>query len=130
MFKNLVHTAKKTQHFAFRKKNSLLLFREIIDVYCDNYTKHVHKSAELLIVEIRWYIESPLGFKGLSSRFLITGFFHIIPSTLSGQRCKYLTPWCKAVLDKNAVTEVVCKFIGESLPCLYKSTTEPRFKVN
>jgi hypothetical protein len=40
-FKNSVLTSKKTQHFTITKINWLMLFKEIIAVYCKNHTKPI-----------------------------------------------------------------------------------------
>jgi hypothetical protein len=39
-FKNSVRTAKKAPHFTITKINWLTLFKEVIAVYDENYTKH------------------------------------------------------------------------------------------
>jgi hypothetical protein len=39
MFKNLVRTAKKTQHLTVPKVNWLMLFKEITAVYSENHMK-------------------------------------------------------------------------------------------
>jgi hypothetical protein len=41
-FKHSVRTAKKTQLFTITKINWLTLFKEIIAVYSENYTKHIN----------------------------------------------------------------------------------------
>jgi hypothetical protein len=51
IFKNLVRTAKKTQHFTITKINWLTLFKEIIAVYSENHTKHIKFKMQLLIVK-------------------------------------------------------------------------------
>jgi hypothetical protein len=55
IFKNSVRTAKKTLHVTITKINWLILFKEIIDVYSENPTKHVNTryghNAGLLIVK-------------------------------------------------------------------------------
>jgi hypothetical protein len=40
MFKNSVHTAKKTQHLTITKIELLTLFKEIFAVYAENYTQN------------------------------------------------------------------------------------------
>jgi hypothetical protein len=54
LFKNAVHTAKKTQHFTITKTKWLMLFRKMIAVYSESHTKPINtlyeKNAELLIV--------------------------------------------------------------------------------
>jgi hypothetical protein len=44
--KNLVRTAKKTQHL---KINWLTLFKKIIAVYGENFTKPINKAADWLL---------------------------------------------------------------------------------
>jgi hypothetical protein len=45
MFKHSVRTAKKTQHFSITKISWLMLFTEVIVVYCENHTKSVLHSV-------------------------------------------------------------------------------------
>jgi hypothetical protein len=42
IFKNSVHTAKKTQHVSITKINWLMLFKEIIPVYSENHTNPIN----------------------------------------------------------------------------------------
>jgi hypothetical protein len=55
IFKNLIRTAKKTQHFTITKINWLMLFGEIIAVYTENHKKPVNifceKNVDLLIIK-------------------------------------------------------------------------------
>jgi hypothetical protein len=46
LFKNSVRTSKRTQHFAItkKKKNWLMLFKEIIADYSENHTKRINKK--------------------------------------------------------------------------------------
>jgi hypothetical protein len=46
---NSVRTAKKTPHFTVTKINWLTLFKEIIAVYCENYTKQIINAGLLII---------------------------------------------------------------------------------
>jgi hypothetical protein len=41
LFKNSVHTSKRTPHFTITKIDWLTLFKEIIAVYSDSHTKLV-----------------------------------------------------------------------------------------
>jgi hypothetical protein len=50
LVRNSVRTTKKTPHFTITKNNWLTLFKEIIAVYTENYTKHKDAVA-LLIAE-------------------------------------------------------------------------------
>jgi uracil DNA glycosylase len=55
LFKNSVHTAKKTQHFSITNISWFMLFKEIITVFSENPMKPINtlcgQNAELLIVE-------------------------------------------------------------------------------
>jgi hypothetical protein len=42
IFKDSVRTAKKTPHFTITKINWLTLFKEMVDVYSENHTKHLN----------------------------------------------------------------------------------------
>jgi hypothetical protein len=42
LFDNPVRTAKKTPYFTITKINRLTLFKEVIDVHSENYTKHIN----------------------------------------------------------------------------------------
>jgi hypothetical protein len=56
IFKNSVRTAKKPQHFTITKNDLSMLFKEIIAVYCENYTKHVSTKCSVTNCWSRWYI--------------------------------------------------------------------------
>jgi hypothetical protein len=62
----------KTQRVSMTTINWLMLFKEIIAVYSENYTKLINtisgQNEELLNVKVRWYMLLPLGFKGLNER--------------------------------------------------------------
>jgi hypothetical protein len=62
IFKNSVHTAKKTQHFTMTKINWLTLFKEIITVCTENRTKPINIKYRVIDCWSRWYILLPLGF--------------------------------------------------------------------
>jgi hypothetical protein len=55
-------TSQETHNVFATKPNRLMLFREIIAVYCENHTEHINtlcgQNAEFLIVrsQSRWYI--------------------------------------------------------------------------
>jgi hypothetical protein len=55
ILKSSVRTANKTKHFTITKINWLMLFKEIIAVYSENYTKPINtlrgQNAEVLIVQ-------------------------------------------------------------------------------
>jgi hypothetical protein len=44
VFNNSVRTAKKTPHFTITKINWLTLFKEIVDVYSENHSRHIYKK--------------------------------------------------------------------------------------
>jgi hypothetical protein len=54
MHKISVRTSQKTQCASIRKKNQLILYREIIVAFCEDYKEHtntlVQESAELLLL--------------------------------------------------------------------------------
>jgi hypothetical protein len=47
IFKNSARTAKKRQLFTITKINWLTLFKEIIAVYTENYTKHIDTKCRV-----------------------------------------------------------------------------------
>jgi hypothetical protein len=55
MIYNPTPTSEKTQLMSFTETNQLILFREIIAVYCENYTKHINalykKTSENISVK-------------------------------------------------------------------------------
>jgi hypothetical protein len=63
MFNNSVRTAKKTRHFTITKISWLTLFKEIIAVYSENYTKPVSIKCRVTDCWTRRDIQLPLGFK-------------------------------------------------------------------
>jgi hypothetical protein len=48
LFKNSVHTVRKTQHFSMIKTNQSILFEEIITIYykCHNYTNLISERKK------------------------------------------------------------------------------------
>jgi hypothetical protein len=55
IFKDPVHTSKKTEHFTIKKLNFLMLLKKLIAVHAENYTKPINtlrNNAELFIVEV------------------------------------------------------------------------------
>jgi hypothetical protein len=64
IFKNLVRTAKKTQHFTIKKINWLTLFKEIIAVYSKNHTKPQLRNVQLLIAKAGGSYSSHWALKG------------------------------------------------------------------
>jgi hypothetical protein len=57
-------TSKKTQHFSTTKINLLMLFKEIIPVFIENYERSISMNAALLIAKPS-EIYLPMDFKGL-----------------------------------------------------------------
>jgi hypothetical protein len=62
LFKNSVRTSKRTPHFTITKINWLTLFKEIIAVYIENYTKPINTKYNITDCQSRWFIYLPLGF--------------------------------------------------------------------
>jgi hypothetical protein len=56
LFKNSVHTSKRTPHFTITKINWLMLFKEIITVYSENRAKPVNKKCSITDCQSRWFI--------------------------------------------------------------------------
>jgi hypothetical protein len=52
IFKSWVRIEKKTQHFGITKINWLTLFKKIITVYDENYTKYINTKWRVLIVDL------------------------------------------------------------------------------
>jgi hypothetical protein len=71
MLKNSVRTSKRTPHLTITKINLLMLFKEITAVYSENYTKPVNTKCSVTDCQIRWYIYSPLGLKGLKATIVV-----------------------------------------------------------
>jgi hypothetical protein len=64
-FKNSVRTSKRTPHFTITKINFLMLFKEIIAVCSENYTKPINTKCSITDCQSRWFIQLLLGLKGL-----------------------------------------------------------------
>jgi hypothetical protein len=69
LFKNVVRTSQETHYVSATDIKRLMLFREIIAVYCENHTEHINtlcgQNAETLYIRIqsvphRKHITSPL----------------------------------------------------------------------
>jgi hypothetical protein len=56
LFKNSVRTSKRTPNFTITKINWLTLFKEIIAVYSDNYTKPINTKCSITDYQSRWFI--------------------------------------------------------------------------
>jgi hypothetical protein len=42
LYNNSVRTSQETHHITAAKPNRLMLFKEIIAIYCENHTKHTN----------------------------------------------------------------------------------------
>jgi hypothetical protein len=49
LFKNSVHTSKRTPHFTSTKINWVMLFKEVIAVYSENHAKPINTNALLTV---------------------------------------------------------------------------------
>jgi hypothetical protein len=47
MFKDSISTSKRTPHFTVTKINWLMLFKEIIAVFCENHTKPINTKSRV-----------------------------------------------------------------------------------
>jgi hypothetical protein len=56
LFKNSVHTSKRTPNFTFTKINWLMLFKEIITVYSENHAKPINIKCSITDCQSRWFI--------------------------------------------------------------------------
>jgi hypothetical protein len=56
LFKNSVHTSKRTPHFSITKINWLMLFKEIIAVYIENHAKPINTKCSITDSQSRWFI--------------------------------------------------------------------------
>jgi hypothetical protein len=65
LFKNSVHTSKRTPNFTITSINFLTLFKEIIAVYIENHAKPINTKFSITDCQSRWFIWLPLGLKGL-----------------------------------------------------------------
>jgi hypothetical protein len=73
LFKKSVHTSKRTPNFTITKINFLMLFKEIIAVYIEKHAKPRNTKCSITDCQSRWFIQLPLGLKGLVSP-------HVLPS--------------------------------------------------
>jgi hypothetical protein len=64
LFKNSVRTSKRTPHFTIAKINWLTLFKEIILISSEDYTKPKNTKYSVTDYDC-WGLYLPLGFKGL-----------------------------------------------------------------
>jgi hypothetical protein len=65
LFKNSVHTSKRTPHFTITLISWLMLFKEIIAVHSEEHTKPMHIKCSITECKSRWFIQLPLGLKEL-----------------------------------------------------------------
>jgi hypothetical protein len=56
LFKNSVHTSKRTPHFTITKIKWFMLIKEIIVVYSENHTKPINTKCSVTDYESRWFI--------------------------------------------------------------------------
>jgi hypothetical protein len=56
LFKNSVHTSKRTLHFTVTSINFLTLFMEIIAVYSENHAKPINAKCSIPDCQNRWFI--------------------------------------------------------------------------
>jgi hypothetical protein len=56
LFKNSVHTSKRTPHFTITKINWLMLFKEVIAVYSENHAKPISTKCSITDSQSRWFI--------------------------------------------------------------------------
>jgi hypothetical protein len=75
LVKNSVLTSKRTQHFTITKIKWLTLFKEIIAVYSENHAKPINTKCSITDCQSRWFIQLPLGLKGLRSGIQCTKLF-------------------------------------------------------
>jgi hypothetical protein len=93
-FKNSVLTSRKTQPISITKSNYLMLFKEIIAVYCENHTKTRYillATCRVNECESSWYIQLSLGLLGCGAVYVVTNVSeelssHLSPSTLKMRR--------------------------------------------
>jgi hypothetical protein len=56
LFKNSVHTSKRTPNLTIAKINWLMLFKEIIAVYSENHAKPINTKCSITDCQSRWFI--------------------------------------------------------------------------
>jgi hypothetical protein len=56
LFKNSVHTSKRTPYFTITKINWLMPFKEIIAVYIENHAKPIKSKYSITDCKSRWFI--------------------------------------------------------------------------
>jgi hypothetical protein len=56
LFNNSVRTSKGTPNFTITKINWLTLFKEIIAVYSENYTKPINAKCSITDCQSGWFI--------------------------------------------------------------------------
>jgi hypothetical protein len=67
LFKSTVCTSKRTPNFTITKINWLMVFKEIIAVYSENHAKPINTKCRITDCQSRWFIQLPLGLKGLNA---------------------------------------------------------------
>jgi hypothetical protein len=56
LFKNSVRTSKRTPNFTITNIKWLMLFKEIIAVYSENYEKPINTKCNITDCQGRWFI--------------------------------------------------------------------------
>jgi hypothetical protein len=58
LYKNSIRTSQETHHVSATETNRLMLFGEVIAVYCENHTEHINtlcgQNAETLYIRIQF----------------------------------------------------------------------------
>jgi hypothetical protein len=107
IFKNSVRTAKKTQLFTITKISWLTLFEEIIAVCTENNTKPINTKCRVTDCWSSWYVQLPLGFKGLKLTQML-----LLTVNPSNQWNKHFKTQLKKYFSASR-HESVCKSGGE-----------------
>jgi hypothetical protein len=56
IFKISVRTSKRTPHFTITKINWLMLFKDIIDAYCENHMTDINTKSSVIGFKSRWCV--------------------------------------------------------------------------
>jgi hypothetical protein len=76
IYKNPVRTSEETHQVSITKSNRLMLFREIIPVYCENHMEHTNtlcgQNSDFLCVKAGGAYSYRCAFKGLTIREIQT----------------------------------------------------------
>jgi hypothetical protein len=78
MYKNSVRTSQETHYVSATKPNRLMLFREIIAVYCENRTKHINRvcgqNVEFFNIKASGIYSYHCSLKGLTTLLAETNY--------------------------------------------------------